>query len=64
MLGEGTIDGPLEPGDSETIVVDMGAQSRNLTVWAVADPDDAISECNDANNVDEGPSLTCDDEPH
>jgi hypothetical protein len=30
----------------------------------VVDPDDRIDECNDANNVVEGPMLTCSSEPH
>jgi hypothetical protein len=64
VLGDETIEGPLGPGEDETITIDVGSQGRNLTVWVVADPDDAITECNDANNVDEGPSLICDDEPH
>jgi subtilase family serine protease len=63
VLGEDTIEGPLEPGEDETITIDVGQQSRNLTIWAVADPDDAITECNDANNVDEGPTLDCDEVP-
>jgi hypothetical protein len=64
VLGEETIEGPLGPGEDETITIDVGPQARNLTVWVVADPDDAITECNDANNVAQGPSLICDDEPH
>jgi hypothetical protein len=63
VLAEETID-ELEAGDSETITLEGGRQDRNLTIWAVVDPDDQITECNDANNVVEGPMLMCSDEPH
>jgi hypothetical protein len=43
--------------------VDIGNQSRTLTIWAVADPSDAVKECNDANNVVKGPELMCSMEP-
>jgi hypothetical protein len=33
-------------------------------VWGIADPANAIRECNDANNVVKGPDLVCSSEPH
>ncbi|HEY3496761.1 MAG TPA: CARDB domain-containing protein [Polyangiaceae bacterium] len=63
VLAEETID-EIEAGDSESITLDGGTQDRNVTIWAVVDPDDTIAECNDANNVVEGPMLTCSSEPH
>jgi hypothetical protein len=60
VLGEATIDS-LPADDSISIQIDVGSQNRNVTIWAVADPDDAIAECNDANNAVEGPSLICAD---
>jgi hypothetical protein len=63
-LGEATIPGPIAPGASESVTVDIGGQNRNLTLWGVADPDDTITECNDANNIAQGPSIECDSEPH
>ena len=64
VLGEITIDGPIAPGDSESATVDIGGQNRNLTLWGVADPDDSVEECNDANNIAPGPTISCDSEPH
>lgn len=61
MVAEVTIDGPLEPGESETVTVEAGSFSRDVVIWAVADPDDTIEECNDANNIDQGPRLQCDE---
>jgi len=63
VLAEGTIDS-LAAGDSQSVTLDGATQSRNVTIWAVVDPDDAIVECNDANNVVQGPMLTCSTEPH
>jgi hypothetical protein len=60
LLGEGTVPGPIAPGASETVTVDVGSILLNVTLWGVADPLDAIAECNDANNLVEGPSLECD----
>jgi hypothetical protein len=59
LLGEITIAGPLAPGESVDEVVELERVSRNITVWGVADPLGAIVECNDANNIDEGPNLRC-----
>ncbi len=33
--------------------------SIEVTVYGIADPDDAIDECNNANNIDEGPDVVC-----
>jgi hypothetical protein len=62
LLGETTIDS-LAAGASSQVMIDVGALSRNVTIWAIADPDDTVKECNDANNVVEGPALMCKDEP-
>jgi len=62
-LGETTLP-DLPAGESAMLTVDIGGQSRDFTVWAVADPQDRIPECNDANNVVEGPKLVCSNEPH
>jgi hypothetical protein len=63
VLAEETID-ELDAGDSESVTLDGGGLDRNVTIWAIVDPDDTILECNDANNVVEGPMLTCSSEPH
>jgi hypothetical protein len=62
VLGETTIPS-LPAGESSTITVPIGAQSRTLTIWAVADPSDTVKECNDANNVVKGPELMCKMDP-
>ena len=61
-LGEATLP-ELAAGESAMLMVDIKGQSRDFTVWAVADPADAIPECNDANNVVEGPKLVCSNDP-
>ncbi len=62
LLGEVTIDGPIAPGESESVTVELDrAVTRDIVVWGVADPLGAIAECNDANNVDRGPRLSCAD---
>jgi hypothetical protein len=62
-LGENTLPS-IAAGESAMLTIDIGAQSRDVTVWAVADPADQIAECNDANNVVQGPKLACSGEPH
>jgi hypothetical protein len=61
LLGETTIEGPIDAGESEevTIVLDDPI-SLNVTIWAVVDPLNTIVECNDGNNTDQGPDLICD----
>lgn len=59
VLGEITIAGPIEPGESVSETVDLPRLTRDVTLWGIADPLDAITECNDANNVVEGPRLLC-----
>jgi hypothetical protein len=56
-LAEVTIPGPLEPGQSEDFEVELTGfpPNQHIRLYAVADPDDAIAECNNANNKD-GPS--------
>lgn len=60
VIGETTIDA-LPAGGSTTVMVNVGAQNRSVTIWAVGDPDNTIEECNDANNVTKGPDLICAD---
>jgi hypothetical protein len=59
-IGEVTIDGPIEAGESETVTVELDAIALDITLWGIADPMNSIIECNDANNVTEGPDLDCD----
>ncbi|HET9957985.1 MAG TPA: CARDB domain-containing protein, partial [Polyangiaceae bacterium] len=59
LLGEALVAGPLEPGDSITEHVDVGPLTRDIRLWAWADPADSIAECTDANNLAEGPLLNC-----
>jgi len=63
VLGESTIDS-IPAGESAMVTVDIGAQQRTVTLWVIVDPDDTIEECNDANNVVQGPELVCSTEPH
>jgi hypothetical protein len=63
VLGEATIDS-IPAGESAMVTVDIGAQQRTVTLWVIVDPDDMIEECNDANNVVQGPELVCSTEPH
>ncbi|MGC4093222.1 MAG: CARDB domain-containing protein [Polyangiaceae bacterium] len=58
-LGEVTVPGPLAPGASQTITLTLDPVNRNITVFGVVDPLDTIAECNDANNVTQGPALRC-----
>jgi hypothetical protein len=63
VLGEATL--PSVPaGQSQMVTIDAGALERTVTIWVIADPDDVIEECNDANNVVQGPELQCSSEPH
>jgi hypothetical protein len=63
VLGETTIEA-LAAGASTSLNIDAGSITRDVTIWAIADPDDSVEECNDANNVVEGPALVCTSEPH
>lgn len=58
-LGEVTIKGPVDPGESESVTVTLDPVSLDITIWGIADPKNTIAECNDANNVDKGPELKC-----
>jgi hypothetical protein len=60
LLGETTIEGPIGAGDSAQATVELGALSLDVTIYAVVDPLNSITECNDGNNIDEGPFLDCD----
>ena len=63
MLAELTRPGPLAPGavdgfDATKTTFPMG---RDITIWGVVDPDDAIVECNDGNNRDPADNpIRCD----
>lgn len=58
-IGETVIAGPIAPGASVTSEISVGAVERNITVYGIADPDSEIEECNNANNVDDGPDVMC-----
>jgi hypothetical protein len=58
-LGELVIEGPILPGESADADVEAMPIERSIVVWGVADPLDAVTECNNANNVDEGPTVFC-----
>jgi len=57
-LDEVDTDVVLAPGESVEVTFELGRLTRNLTLWAVADPANAVYECNDANNSDSLP-LPC-----
>lgn len=59
VIGEEMVAGPLEPGETLEVTIRTPAIARAIAVWGSADPLDAIAECNDANNVAEGPQLNC-----
>ncbi len=59
-IGQVTVDGPIEAGESETVTVTLDPIALDITIWGIADPTNSIIECNDANNVTEGPDLDCD----
>jgi subtilase family serine protease len=63
LLGEETLRDALEPGDSESVTLELDPVSRDITVWAVVDPRNVVDECNEGNNRDAGPSLACDTVP-
>ena len=56
-LAEVVLPGPLEPGQSEDFEVELTSfpVDQHIRLYAIADPDDAIAECNNANNKD-GPT--------
>jgi hypothetical protein len=60
VIGEVTLPGPIEPGESVNAKVTLDPLNRKVTLYGIADPLDAIHECNDANNVAKGPELDCD----
>ncbi|HVJ19759.1 MAG TPA: FG-GAP-like repeat-containing protein, partial [Polyangiaceae bacterium] len=60
LLGETTIAGPIGAGDSAEATIELDTLNLDVTIWAVVDPLNAIVECNDGNNLDEGPFLDCD----
>ena len=54
LLLEVTRPGPLAAGASDSFDTTLTTfpDSRNVVVWGVVDPDNAIEECNDGNNSD------------
>lgn len=63
MLTEVVIEETLEPGDSVTIEVELPPLRRTIRVFGIADPLDAVPECNEANNRAAGPEIVCGEEP-
>lgn len=59
VIGETTIAGPLAPGESQTIALTLETVYRNITLYGSLDPLNTIAECNDANNITQGPALAC-----
>ncbi|MFZ5889588.1 MAG: FG-GAP-like repeat-containing protein [Myxococcota bacterium] len=59
ILGETIVPGPLAPGESVTISVTLETLYRNVVLYGVLDPLNTVTECNDANNVTQGPELRC-----
>jgi hypothetical protein len=59
VLGEATIPGPIAPQGTAEATVELERLARNVTLYGVADPLDAVLECNDANNFAMGPFLEC-----
>lgn len=54
------VTGPVPAGGSVVFSATITPfPSRAVTVHAVADPDDLITECNDGNNADEGELVDC-----
>lgn len=51
VIAEETVAGPLEPGESETLTIAFDPVNRDVTLYVVADPQNSIAECNDANNT-------------
>jgi hypothetical protein len=51
------ITGPIDPGGAAMISPSITFPDRAAVVYVVVDPDDAIPECNDANNTDHTPGL-------
>ncbi|MFK7987057.1 MAG: CARDB domain-containing protein [Sandaracinaceae bacterium] len=52
QIHEETVAGPIAPGGSETFTATVASfPGREVIVFAVVDPDDAIVECNDGNNT-------------
>ena len=63
VLGEASVE-TVTAGGSTTVTVDVGVLVRTVVIWVIADPDDVVEECNDANNVVQGPELVCSSDPH
>ena len=53
------MDGPLLPGESEEVALELTSLFRDVTLYGIADPTNSVAECNDANNVTQGPELRC-----
>jgi hypothetical protein len=60
VLHEETIAGPIPPGGSATVRPAISIPAREIEIFVVVDPDDAIPECNDGNNTDStGMRFSC-----
>ena len=59
IVGETTVPGPIEPGGSEEITLELDRLARDVTLYGAVDPFDSVLECNDANNRTMGPALMC-----
>jgi hypothetical protein len=59
VLGQTTVAGPIAAGASASGQATVKNLDRDVVIWGVADPDNDVEECNDANNIDQGPSLAC-----
>jgi hypothetical protein len=54
MIHEETVVGPIDPGGSSSFTATLSSVPlRSVVIFAVVDPDNAIVECNDANNTAE-----------
>jgi len=61
-LGQVVIAGPIEPNESESAVITLGTLQRKVVLYGWADPLDAVSECQETNNLAKGPTLDCAEE--
>jgi hypothetical protein len=58
-VGELTLPEPIAAGGSQQATITLERLQRDVTLYGVVDPADAVIECNDANNHTKGPLLEC-----
>jgi hypothetical protein len=59
-IGEHTISDILDPGESVSPIITLANfPMYPITVWGWVDPDNAIPECDEADNLAEGPGGNC-----